>query len=60
MAEPSDNPYWEDFLAEHGMLKCALCGHVGNEADYRLVALDEPRSLDWVCFNCLESIQNKA
>ena len=46
--------YNDDFLAELGLLKCGLCGTVGKEADYRLVPIDEPGGLDWVCLGCLE------
>lgn len=56
MSEPESSLFADDFLAELGMLKCALCGKVGNEADYRLVPIDEPGALDWVCLNCLESV----
>ena len=49
------NPlYSDDFLAELGLLKCALCGQVGKEADYRLMPIDEPKVLGWVCQGCLE------
>ena len=54
MSQPESNLFSQDFLAELGMLKCGLCGKVGQEADYRLVPIDEPRALDWVCLECLE------
>ena len=51
--------YSDDFLAELGMLKCTLCGQVGQEADYRLVPIDEPKALDWVCLECYEKASNQ-
>jgi len=56
MPEPHQNLYSDDFLAELGLLKCALCGHVGNETDYRLMPIDEPRAVDWVCLGCVEHL----
>ena len=58
MPKPDYGLYSDDFLAELGMLKCALCGQVGNEVDYRLVPIDEPRALDWVCLGCLEGLES--
>ena len=54
MPEPDFSLYNADLMAELGLLKCALCGKVGQEGDYRLVPIDEPRALDWVCLGCLE------
>ena len=54
MSESDYSLYQDDFLAEAGLLKCTLCGQVGKEADYRLMPIDEPRALGWVCQGCLE------
>ena len=54
MSTPEHNLFAADFLAELGLLKCTLCGQVGKEADYRLMPIDEPGGLDWVCLGCLE------
>ena len=54
MAEADYSLYTQDFLSELGLLKCTLCGQVGQEQDYQLVPIDEPRALGWVCQGCLE------
>lgn len=60
MSTPEYSLYSVDFLAELGMLKCALCGQVGYEADYRFVPIDEPRALGWVCLGCNEQMQEQS
>ena len=59
MSQPESNLFSQDFLAELGLLKCRLCGQIGQEADYRLVPIDEPRALEWVCLGCLEELEQQ-